>query len=124
MIKDIDFIRTCLLEIEENAKPLEFYPIIEKMCEKGYDLKFAFAQLSLMESAGLFDKTAKDLSYGYSIMGLSNSGYNFLETIRNDEVWVKTKKEIKDKKLTKTIEFIAKIAGVFCGELIKHKNGD
>lgn len=124
MIRDIDFIRESLLEVETNAKPLEFYPIIDVMCKNGYDLEFAFAQLSLMENAGLFGTVAKDLSCGFSVQGLSNKGYDFLETIKNDTIWDKTKKEIREKKLPKTIEFIAKVAGIFLGEYSKHKNGN
>lgn len=124
MVRDIEFIRECLMDIEENAKPLEFYNIGYVMTSKGYDSKFSFAQLLLMEQAGLFDKVVKDNSLSFSVMGLSNRGYDFLENISNNEVWDKTKKEIKEKKLPKTIEFIAKVAGVFFGELIKHKNGD
>ena len=72
----------------------------------------------------LFGNYTKDMSFGFSVFGLSNRGYDFLESIRNDEIWKKTKTEIEKKKLPRTIEFIAKIAGVFLGEFVKHKNGD
>lgn len=122
MKRDIEFIREVLLEIEENCEPMKFYPISSVMQEKGYEHDYTFNQLLLMEEAGLFGKTAK-MSGSFSCMGLSNCGYDFLETIRNDVVWEKTKNEIQEKKLPRTIKFIAEVAGIFVGELLKHKNG-
>ena len=121
MKRDIDFIRDALLEIEENCEPMQYYPISLVMGNKGYDNAYAFNQLLLMEEAGLFGKTDKNLSGSFCCMGLSNYGYDFLETIRNDTVWKKTKNEIQEKKLPRTIKFIAEVAGIFVGELIKHK---
>lgn len=123
MKRDIEFIREALLDIEENCNPLSVYPISLAMYNKGYDSDYAFNQLLLMEEAGLFGKTSKTTSGSFSCMGLSNYGYDFLETIRNDIVWEKTKKEIQEKNLPKTIKFIAEVAGVFVGEFWKHKNG-
>ena len=123
MKRDIEFIREVLLDIEENCSPMAVYPISLAMSNKGYDNDYVFNQLILMEEAGLFGKTSKTLSGSFSCMGLSNYGYDFLETIRNDIVWEQTKKEIQEKKLPKTIKFIAEVAGIFAGEFWKHKNG-
>lgn len=123
MRRDIEFIREALLDIEENCNPMAVYPISLTMYNKGYDSDYVFNQLLLMEEAGLFGKTSKTTSGSFSCMGLSNYGYDFLETIRNDIVWEKTKIEIQEKKLPKTIKFIAEVAGAFVGELLKHKNG-
>lgn len=122
MKRDIDFIREALLELEENGEPMQFYPISLSMANKGYGNDYTFHQLLLMEEAGLFGKTTKSTGGSFSCMGLSNCGYDFLETIRNDVVWEKTKKEIQEKKLPKTVKFIAEVAGIFVGELLKHKN--
>ena len=123
MKRDIDFIREALLEIEENCAPMKFYPISSIMTKRGYETDYTYNQLLLMEEAGLFGKTVKNLPCSFSCMGLSNYGYDFLETIRNDVVWEKTKNEIQEKKLPRTIKFIAEVAGIFVGELLKHKNG-
>jgi len=123
MKRDMDFIRDSLLDIEEKAEPLEFYPVNLSMLNKGYEKNYIMAQLLIMENARLFDKVAKDLNYGFAVCGLSNTGYDFLETIRNEKIWEQTKNEIQEKKLPKTIKFIAEVAGIFCGELLKHKNG-
>ena len=58
----------------------------------------------------------------YQIGNLTNYGYDFLELIRNDDVWKKTEKEINEKKLPKTIEWIAKVAGIFTGNVVKLLN--
>ena len=123
MKRDIEFIREVLLDIEENCSPMAVYPISLAMSKKGYDNDYVFNQLLLMEEAGLFGKTSKTSSGSFFCMGLSNYGYDFLETIRNDIVWEQTKKEIQEKKLPKTIKFIAEVAGAFVGEFWKHKNG-
>lgn len=122
MKRDIEFIREALLEIEENCEPMSIYPISSVMCKKGYAHDYALNQLLLMEESGLLGKAVKDLSGSFSCMGLSNYGYDFLETIRNDVVWQKTKTEIQEKKLPRTIKFIAEVAGIFVGELLKHKH--
>ncbi len=124
MIKDIDFIREILINIEENYKPLEFYDICSSMTRKGYSRENVYYELELMEKAGFFHQVAKNMSYGFEVMGLSYYGMDFLEKIKNDTVWEKTKKEIKNKNLPRTFEFIAQIAGIFCGELIKHSKKD
>ncbi len=122
MKRDMDFIRQALLEIEDKCEPMQFYPIASAMMQKGYEGAYTINQLNLMEEAGLFGKTAKTTLGSFSCMGLSNYGYDFLETIRNDVIWEKTKNEIQEKKLPRTIKFIAEIAGIFVGELLKHKN--
>lgn len=45
-----------------------------------------------------------------------------MELIRNEDVWEKTKEEIEKKKLPKTIEFLAQIAGIFAGNVISEMN--
>lgn len=120
MIRDFDFIRECLLKIEQNAEPLEFYPIRNAMISKNYDKKYVMAQLHIMEKDGLFDSVMKPRSGNYSVNGLSKKGYDFLETIRNDAVWKKTKKEVETKRLPKTLETFAQVAGIFAGEVLKH----
>ena len=68
MKRDIDFIRDALLEIEENCEPMQYYPISLVMGNKGYDNAYTFNQLLLMEEAGLFGKTDKNLSGSFCCM--------------------------------------------------------
>ena len=122
MKRDLEFIREVLINIEENCAPMTMYPISFEMSKKGYDGDYVLNHLILMEEEGLLGRVNK-VGGSFFCMGLSNRGYDFLETIRNDIVWEKTKKEIQEKKLPKTVKFIAEIAGIFVGEMLKHKNG-
>lgn len=122
MKRDIEFIREVLLNIEENCAPMEMYPISFEMSKKGYDDDYVFNHLLLMEEEGFFGGTNK-FGRSFSCMGLSNRGYDFLEIVRNDTLWEKTQKEIQEKKIPRTIKFFAEVAGIFVGEMLKHKNG-
>jgi|GEM_PF-5773223 Hypothetical protein (DUF2513). len=57
------------------------------------------------------------------IGNLTAQGYDYLELIRDDDVWEKTKKEIERHKGPNTIEEIAKVAGDFVGHVIKGMTG-
>ena len=59
----------------------------------------------------------------FQVGNLTSIGYDYLELVRDDEIWNKTKTEVKKKKLPETIESIAKIAGIFTGHVIKELNG-
>ncbi|MBE7078104.1 MAG: DUF2513 domain-containing protein [Clostridiales bacterium] len=122
MKRNMELIRDCLMDIEENAKSLQYYNISFAMTQKGYDIDECFSTLSYMEESGLFGKTNKDLSCNFEVQGLSKLGYDFIEKIREEDIWNKTKQEINKKKLPRTIKFIAEVAGAFWGEFSKHKN--
>jgi hypothetical protein len=63
-----------------------------------------------------------DTILAFYVGNLSSAGYDYLELIRNDEIWDKTKEELNKKKLPQTIEEIARIAGIFTGQVIKGLN--
>ncbi|MBE0670081.1 MAG: hypothetical protein IH588_05805 [Anaerolineales bacterium] len=54
---------------------------------------------------------------------MTNYGYDFIELIRNEAIWKKTEKEIEEKKLPKTVQWIAKVAGIFTSNVVKEPNG-
>lgn len=56
------------------------------------------------------------------IGNLTSRGYDYLELIRNEDTWGKTTKEIEERKLPGTFEWIAKIAGIFTGNVVKELN--
>ena len=116
MKRDMELIRKILLEIEKDDKGIGFYQITSM---NGYSYDELYLHLCLMDDAGFFNKVQKDLSGGFMYDRLTNRGYDFLETIRNDEVWEETKKEVEKKKLPKTIETIVGVAGYFIGKVMK-----
>lgn len=122
MKRDIDFLREALLDVEVNAQPLGVYCVSYAMTKKGYDDEYVCAQISLMIEAGLFISPIRS-GISWNVSGLSNRGYDLLETIRNDTVWQKTKATLEEKKLPKTLDWIAQIAGIFVGKLLKNIKG-
>jgi len=121
MTRDMDLIRNILLKVEENTDGINYYSC--NSCIPNISFNVMLYHLNLMEEAGLFyGKVAKDLCGGFSVRGLSNYGHDFLETIKNDNIWMQTKQEIEEKKLPKTIKFLAEVAGRFIGALLKAKN--
>lgn len=122
MKRDMDLIRDILLTIEEKCQPMQYFDVMSEEINKGYDCRLIYEHLLLMEEAHLLGNTAKDLCGGFQVQGLSNYGYDFLEKIKNDDVWIQTKNQIDSKKLPKTIEYIAKVAGIFLGNFYGNLN--
>ncbi|MFN8413658.1 MAG: DUF2513 domain-containing protein [Anaerolineales bacterium] len=125
MKRDMDLIRKILFAIEEQYKPGE--GSIWGLEIDGYDMPTIAEHCDLLYQQG-FIKSYK-ASYGdgviqvFAIGNISSSGYDYLELIRNNAVWDKTKVEMEKKELPQTFESIAKIAGVFMGNVIKELNG-
>ena len=125
MKRDMDLLRKILFEIEEKYKPgdgLLFGLFIE-----GYDLPVIAEHCSLLFQKGLVTDykpiPGDDTILEFQVGNLTSSGYDYLELIRNEGVWEKTKQEVEKKNLPQTIEMIAKIAGIFTGKVIKELNG-
>src|SRR5436190_5700154 len=88
----------------------------------GYDMRTIAEHCDLLYQQG-FVKSYK-ASYGddkiqaFAVGNISSTGYDYLELIRNDAVWDKTKNEIEKKQVPQTFEAIARIAGIFVGNII------
>lgn len=121
MIRDLDFVKNSMLEIElfQSLGILEdiYLIMVNKYC---VHKKYAMEQLLIMKDAGLFGNYIIENDGGFMVDRLSKKGYDLLEQIRNEEVWYKTKACIEEKKLPKTIKIIAQVAGIFLGEFLKH----
>ena len=126
MKRDIELERKILFAIEENYKPGEMYLTEDELLIDDYSMELIAEHCKLLYQQGLIGKYKEDLTItgliGFQIENLTAKGYDYLEIIRNDDVWEKTKKEVEDKKLPKTIEFLAKIAGIFTGNIINEMN--
>ena len=58
----------------------------------------------------------------FSVGKLTNRGHDYLELIRNDEVWKKTEKEVAEKKLPNTIETYGTVAASIAGAFLREFN--
>lgn len=94
MKRDMDLIRSILLEIETKAPPVG--GMQERIAIEGYDRATINAHLKmLIEEAGLVDGV---ISRGQGpqgneivVLGLTWSGHDFLGAARSDEIWTKAR---------------------------------
>jgi hypothetical protein len=96
MKRDMDIIRTILLEVEKNCDPCE----ILKIHVDGKADEIVAAHINLMGEAGLVKPVTDDARPRG--MGLTWGGHEFLDTIRESSTWMKLKG-----KLGKSIDSIS-----------------
>ena len=106
----MELIRKILLNIEENYIDVALYNIeIE-----GYDLKTIAYHCQLCHDAKLISdyrgNYGDDEILSFGVGSLTWEGHEFLEKIRDDTIWYKTKKIMKDKGIKFTINAIEQIA--------------
>jgi len=121
MKRDMDLLRKILLAIEEQYKPGE--GTIRDLTIEGYDLNTIAEHCYLLHQQGLITSykpsQACDKIVLFFVGNLTSAGYDFLELVKNEEIWDKTKTEVQKKKLPETIEEFARIAGIFIGNIVK-----
>ena len=121
MKRDMDLIRKILFTIEAEYKAGEASIWGVKIDD--YDMPTIAEHCDLLYQQGLIKSykqaRADDKIYAFQVGNLTNLGYDYLELIRNDNVWEKTKAEIEEKQRPKTIEEIARVAGIFVGNVFK-----
>lgn len=110
MTRDMELVRKILLYIEENYVDVALYNIeIE-----GYDLKTTAYHCKLCYENGLITDYKGSYAEGgltdFGVSSLTWKGHDFLEKIRNENTWNKTKKVIKEKGLAMTISVVEKVA--------------
>jgi hypothetical protein len=125
MKRDMELTRKILFEIEEQYEPGE--GTLMGLNIDGYDMRTVAEHCDLLFPQG-FIKSYKavyggDTIHFFQVGNISSSGYDYLELIRNDKVWDKTKAEIEKRQLPQTFDAIAKIAGKFVGNVISQLNG-
>lgn len=97
MIRNMDLIRELLLKLE--SLPIEpgsthiFYVGDDELQIDGFDDDQVSYHLSLIDEAGLIDTgTTSRAMNGFLFSRLSWAGHDFLDSIRDPEVWAKTKR--------------------------------
>jgi uncharacterized protein DUF2513 len=124
MKRDLELLRKILFVIEEQYKAGEvtiWGPKID-----GYDMVTVAEHCDLLYQQGLIKQYLTTQGGGsiqaFRVGNLTAQGYDYLELIRNGDVWDKTTEEIETKKLPKTLETIAQVAGIFSGSFFKELN--
>jgi len=125
MKRDMELMRKILFTIEEKHQPGEGAIWVLRI--DGYDMPTVAEHCDLLYQQGFIKsykaEYASNKMLHFFVGNITSQGYDYLELIRNDNVWDKTKQEIEEKKLPQTSEAIAKVAGVFVGNVIKELNG-
>ncbi|QGA38184.1 DUF2513 domain-containing protein [Burkholderia glumae] len=95
MKRDMDLIRELLLKLESLPMERGYVLIIsagdQELHVQGYDDNQIDYHLSLIKEAGLIDSAGAGSTMGYGFRRLSWAGHDFLDSIRNPDVWTKTK---------------------------------
>ncbi len=89
MKRDIDLIRTILIELEQKESPNDWFrPEIE-----GYSADVVSYHIKILSEAGYIE--ARDLStkdgFNWVATSLTWQGHEFLDAARNDTIWQKAK---------------------------------
>lgn len=90
MKRDMDLVREILLQVESHNSPDEE---LENLKVEGFDDLLIFYHVHLLSDAGLLWATeARAIGiYEWSPIALTWAGHEFLDSIRDPEIWEKTK---------------------------------
>lgn len=114
MKRDMELVRKILFYIEDNYAAGEKW--LRDIDIEGYEYAVIMEHVILAYESNLI-QDIKDVSTlsgtSYWIGNLSNTGYDFLDKIRSDTVWNKTKNTIKEKGLPFITGTISTIANAF-----------
>ena len=108
MKRDLDLVRTILIEIEEHP---DFESLIELKCP-GYSPEQVTYHVKLLKEAGLVEALDMSTMEGaeFAPKCLTWKGHEFLAATRNDGVWHKLKAEIKDRGVGLPFNLIQQLA--------------
>lgn len=113
MKRDMDLVRLILLKIEEKYKSTA----IVNLPIEGYDMETVAYHCKIMDEAGLISnyqaQYAEDTLYAFFVGPLTWEGNDYLDKVRDDTLWGKTKEEITKKGLPLVFDTIKTVATAF-----------
>jgi hypothetical protein len=96
MKRDMDLIRELLLKLEalpiRRGGIISIPPDAEEIAVPGYDTDQIEYHLSQIRAAGFIDEGGARPMSGIGFRCLTWAGHDFLDSVRNLEIWAKTKK--------------------------------
>lgn len=122
MKMDMDCIRDILLQTEYEGFTIKEAPSDDELVSEisfieKYDNEKLIYHIELAEDFGLLE--AFPISRGYTVIDLTTQGHLFLDDIRNNNVWNKTK-EIANKMGISSLNSIKEIAINVASSIIFH----
>lgn len=107
MKRDMDLVRLILLRVEEQDPNSSSY---ESIAIDGYSAGEIREHVKLLKNAGMVDDVHHDMDGHVWIRSITWDGYDYLDKVRDNSVWKKTKDVIKEKGLPLIFDTIKTIA--------------
>ena len=123
MKRDMDLVRYILLKVESADRPIWVSELVCDMWPKNV----VTYHLEMMDAHGLIDghafKAAGDVTVKYRVDVITWDGYDFLDSIRDDGVYEKTKRVISDTVSSVTLDTFKEVAKMIAIGMIKSAIG-
>jgi Hypothetical protein (DUF2513) len=120
MKRNWDTIREILNRLEEASESDDYLQLHSFPEDRAAEVSY---HVELLLEAGLVDgemsKTIGPGPYDFFAARLTWSGHEFLDTIRSNTVWEKTKKSIRSKGLSLTFDLIKSVATEAASAILK-----
>ena len=120
MERNMDLCRLILFKIEAEYRSTSLY----NLNIDGFDLDKVAYHCKILADAGLLDSFAPtygdDRIYTFSVGSLTWAGHDFLDKIRENTMWNRTKNKIKENALPMTLEIIKSVATNLINDQIKN----
>lgn len=120
MQRDMDLVRKILFYIEDNYTAGQNW--IREIELDNYSQEVIVEHLELIYEANLVQKldikNCVDGGFRYQVGNLSNQGYDFLDKIREDTIWNKTKSIIKENGLPLVISVIKEVSSTVISSIV------
>jgi Hypothetical protein (DUF2513) len=126
MQRDMDLIRELLLTLEalpmRPGAVMSIPPHAEEIAVHGYDAGQIDYHLTMIRKAGFIDEGGDRPMVGIAFRSLSWEGHDFLDSVRDPEIWAKTKKAA-GKAGGFTVDLLKDLSTGFIKKQIKKKTG-
>ena len=121
MKRDMELVRKILFALESSQQNAAF---------EGYDDDTVKYHKALVIEAGLADGSSlksgtgnREVPAAVMLTRLTWSGHEFLDTVRSDTVWAKTKQTFASKGLDMTLDLVKSVASNIAAGLIRSAAG-
>ena len=119
MKRDMELVRNILLEIEDQYIDVALYDL----GVEGYDFKTIAYHCRILYEAKLINDYsghyAENELQNFGVGSLTWEGHEFLDKVRDDTVWGKTKETMKDKGIPFGLDAIKQISSAIVGVMIQ-----
>ncbi|WFU07524.1 DUF2513 domain-containing protein (plasmid) [Rhizobium sp. CB3171] len=126
MKRDMNLIRELLLRLEARDLPSGAVWFVdagdELMQIEGYSRQQIDQHIALIGRSGFVDTGSSNPNYGIGFKGLTWEGHDFVDSVRDQDIWDKTQKGMKDVGGF-TFDLVKDLAKGFIKQKIKQHTG-